>query len=153
MQLIEAPNRIENEYYPEIFLAGSIDMGTTIDWQNDVIRELSDFDVMIYNPRRQIWDQNDINEQVIWELDHLHQCDIIFMYLIGDKSPISLLEFGLFISKQMIVVCDNNFHRRDNIKITCDYYNVELYSDLTIGINKLRDLAHCNYNNIGNCNK
>lgn len=61
-----------------VFLAGTIDMGNSEDWQ----RELTDFllsinpELTIYNPRRDDWDSSwkqeiqnaQFNHQVTWEL-------------------------------------------------------------------------------------
>lgn len=41
---------------PCIFLAGSIDMGSAIDWQTRMEDSLKDYDVTIFNPRRDDWD-------------------------------------------------------------------------------------------------
>lgn len=39
-----------------IFLAGSIDMGSSIDWQDDLTNKIGDRDAYIFNPRRDEWD-------------------------------------------------------------------------------------------------
>lgn len=39
-----------------IFLAGSIDMGDSIDWQDDLTNKIGDRDAYIFNPRRDEWD-------------------------------------------------------------------------------------------------
>ena len=41
------------------------------------------------------------------------------------KSPISLLEFGLYAkSKKLYVCCPNVFYRKENIDIVCEKYNI-----------------------------
>ena len=141
MQVIIAPERkpITNQ---SIFLAGTIDDGKSEDWQSKLIEELSDHEITILNPRRNNWgdlSDNELRKQITWELDHLEKADIIFMYIIGtSKSPISLLEMGIHIKDlKLIVVCEPEFYRYENVKITCEYYNAELYDSLGLGIDAL----------------
>ena len=141
MQVITAPERkpITNQ---SIFLAGTIDDGKSEDWQSKLIEELSDHEITILNPRRNNWgdlSDNELRKQITWELDHLEKADIIFMYIIGtSKSPISLLEMGIHIKdSKLIVVCEPEFYRYENVRITCEYYNAELYDSLGLGIDAL----------------
>lgn len=70
------------------------------------------------------------NEQVTWELDCLEKSDVIVMYIDKDsKSPISLLELGLFKDKKMLVYCPDGFYRSGNIQIVCARYKVPLFKD------------------------
>ena len=71
-----------------------------------------------------IWDFNIFDYccgQVEWELEGLELCDIIIMYFDSNtKSPISLLELGLFAhKKKMIVFCPNGFWRKGNVDVVC----------------------------------
>ena len=141
MQVITAPERkpITNQ---SIFLAGTIDDGKSEDWQSKLIKEFSEYNITILNPRRNNWgdlSDNELRKQITWELDHLEKADIIFMYIIGtSKSPISLLEMGIHIKdSKLIVVCEPEFYRNENVKITCEYYNAELYDSLGEGIDAL----------------
>ena len=70
--------------------------------------------------------------QVRWELSHLEAADMIIMYIIGSsKSPITLLEMGLHAKgKKLHVICEEDFYRYDNVRITCDYYGVPFYTSL-----------------------
>ena len=70
--------------------------------------------------------------QVNRELSHLEESSYIIMNIVGtSKSPISLLELGLFArSGKMAVVCDPTFYRYDNVRITCRKYGVHLYPTL-----------------------
>ena len=131
---------------PSIFLAGTIDMGNSIDWQTQTISALSDYDVNIFNPRRNDWDssweQRATNEQfryqVEWELKHLRRADVVFINILPDsKSPITLLEMGLFIHKS-IIVCPDQFYRSGNIQITAEFFYAPFYSDFESGIRRLK---------------
>merc|ERR1712038_1735632 len=78
--------------------------------------------LLILNPRREAWDSSweqsidnpQFRNQVEWELDALESSDVIVMYLVPDtKSPISLLELGLFAkSGKMICCCPDGFWRK-----------------------------------------
>ena len=131
---------------PSIFLAGTIDMGNSIDWQTQTISALSDYDVNIFNPRRNDWDssweQRATNEQfryqVEWELKHLRRADVVFINILPDsKSPITLLEMGLFIHK-CVIVCPDEFYRSGNIQITAEFFYAPFYSDFESGIRRLK---------------
>ena len=122
-----------------VFLAGTIDMGNSEDWQ----RELTDFlleinpNLTIYNPRRDDWDstwkqeiQNaQFNHQVTWELTCLEKADLVIMYFGRDsKSPISLLETGLFKEK-IICYCPDGFYRKGNVDIVGERYGFPVWSN------------------------
>jgi hypothetical protein len=130
-----------------IFLAGSIEMGLAEDWQTKIENELSGHDITIYNPRRDSWDSSwvqsihneQFREQVEWELDHLDKSDVIVMYFDENtKSPISLLELGLYASSgKMIVYCPEGFWRKGNVDIVSKRYDirqVNSFSELLIAI-------------------
>lgn len=131
----ETNENIDNEsLFKSVFLGGTIDNGDSLNWQNLVINELlnSEIDCEIYNPRREHWveDQTseEIEKQIKWEQNHLDKADLIIMVLLDNsKSPISLLELGLYAaSKKLIVFCTSDFYRYDNVRLTCEKYNVEL---------------------------
>jgi hypothetical protein len=138
-------NKIEAK---SVFLAGTIDNGNSLNWQDKTIIELINLgvkDLEIYNPRREHWNSNsskeEIEKQIKWEQHHLDKADVIAMVLLDDsKSPISLLELGLYANtKKLIVFCTPNFYRWDNVRLTCEKYNIELIQDLhpTIITNKI----------------
>jgi hypothetical protein len=134
-----------------LFLAGSIEMGTAEDWQTKVELELKDFDITIFNPRRDDWDSSwsqesdQFNKQVNWEMNALEKSDVILMNFCKDtKSPISLLELGLYANKKnMIVVCPKEFWRSGNVEVVCARFNIPLFRTLDEGIfavkSKLRE--------------
>lgn len=122
-----------------VFLAGSIEMGAAEDWQVVVEQRLADLDIVIYNPRRDDWDPTweqrfdnpPFREQVLWELNALRRSSLIILYLSpGTKSPISLLELGLFANTDKLhVLCPDGFWRKGNVDIVCDVYGIRQYSD------------------------
>ena len=88
MRIINAPQSLHDASGDCLFLAGSIEMGTPIDWQNQVITLLSGSPWTILNPRRREWDASweqsihspQFYEQVNWELEALELADVILMY-------------------------------------------------------------------------
>ena len=135
--MIEITPEIEN--YKSVFFAGTIDNGDSINWQQELTNKFSkDAEIIIYNPRNKHWDKNasNIDYQIKWEQEHLDKSDLIVMVLLDDsKSPISLLELGLYAqSKKIIVFCSNKFYRFDNVKLTCEKYNIPLYTKFDTNI-------------------
>lgn len=96
----EMPDSIDLKSYKSVFLAGTIDMGSGVDWQKDVAE--------------------------------------LFEKAPGRKSPITLLELGLFAkSGKLYVVCTEGFYRYDNVRITCAKYGVPVYASLTEAIGEI----------------
>lgn len=127
----------DDRSFTKIFLAGTIDMGNSRDWQMELYDMFSAMNgrYILFNPRQDNWDASrpgEMDYQVRWELDHLEEADMIVMYILGSsKSPISLLEMGLHArSGKMHVICEPEFYRYDNVRITCGYYGVPLYENL-----------------------
>jgi hypothetical protein len=123
-----------------IFLAGSIEMGWAEDWQSYVENALTDTIVTILNPRRDDWDASwtqsidnqQFRQQVEWELSALTEADIIAMYFSpATKSPITLLELGLFgRTGKVIVCCPEGFWRKGNVDVVCAKYGIAQVTSL-----------------------
>lgn len=131
--------------FRSVFLAGTIDMGASIDWQSQAVEMIRNLEGqwMLYNPRCEHWDpsvEGAMDYQVEWELSHLEKADWIVMNLLPDsKSPISLLELGIHArSGKLLVICTPEFYRYDNVRITCSLYGIPLYNTLAEAIAKLK---------------
>lgn len=147
--LIKPDNNFTQQPDPiSVFLAGTIEMGNSEDWQEETYRRLSSFDneigfthhVDVYNPRRDSWDNtweqeesNPVfNYQVNWELDNIEDSDVIFFNILPEsKSPITLLELGLCAGSKakVIVCCPDGFYRKGNVDILCTRYEMPQYPD------------------------
>ena len=138
--IIKSPNSIIHfNSKSSIFLAGSIEMGIAEDWQEELTKYFEK-DFNIFNPRRDDWDSSQEQsihnlyffEQVSWELNALDKAQIIIMYFDPNtKSPISLLELGLYAtSKKLHVICPEGFWRKGNVDIVCEKYDIPLYSSI-----------------------
>ncbi len=148
MKKFSPPQQIEIRGNLSVFLAGTIDMGSSENWQESFEKEFIDFDIDIYNPRRDSWDSSweqkftnpHFYQQVNWELNALEKADYIVLNLLSDsKSPISLLELGLYAnSGKIYVVCPDGFYRSGNIQILCDKFNIPLYTNMEELIDKLK---------------
>jgi len=139
----KAPEKYEiKQNQISIFLAGSIEMGKAEDWQAKVTEKFKPYDVLILNPRRDDWDSSleqsidnpQFHEQVVWELNAQEDADIIIMHFCADtKSPITLLELGLFAKTGKVrVSCPKDFWRRGNVEVCCARYNIPFYDDLDL---------------------
>ena len=121
-----------------IFLAGTIDNGDSTDWQQELINTINGVELRrptsIYNPRRKEWpssdDHREIDRQIEWELSHLEKADLIVMNILANsKSPISLMELGLFAKEgRLMVFCPKTFYRYDNVRNVCRRYGVPLHT-------------------------
>jgi len=142
-QVVKPPTSLasSNSGKTTIFLGGSIEMGKAIDWQTRVEAYFSgDPSYQMFNPRRDDWDSSwkqeytdpQFYQQVNWELNALEKADHIIIYFDKDtKSPISLLELGLYAaSGKMKVCCPDGFYRKGNVEITCEKFGVPMYNDL-----------------------
>lgn len=143
MKVIKAPETITLSNMT-IFLAGSIEMGAAELWQDKVTNALQNYDVTILNPRRDDWDSSwtqektnpQFREQVEWELSAQELSDLTVMYFDPKtKSPITLLELGLFSGGPLLVCCPKGFWRKGNIDIVCERYRIPLFETLDELIN------------------
>lgn len=123
--------------YTKVFLAGTIDMGRSVDWQAECVERFGELPgrYLVFNPRRAGGmgsDPAEFEYQVRWELEHLEKSDIIVMNILGtSKSPITLLEMGAYLrSGKLYVACEPDFYRYGNVRITCEFYGVPLYNSL-----------------------
>lgn len=138
----------------KIFLAGTIDMGNSHDWQANAVRYFKTVYITnipiitIINPRRDNWDPTwkhnfsnpQFYQQVNWELDGMDKADIIIMnFLPESQSPITLLELGLYAgSGKLIVCCPDEFWRSGNVQIVCNNYNIPLFKDMQSLLNQIK---------------
>jgi hypothetical protein len=148
-QIIKCPSTEASANKISIFLAGSIEMDTAINWQRSVEEFISEYDipVTIYNPRRDQWDNSwsqsmddeNFSEQVNWELDKIEASDYVLIHFVpGTRSPISLLELGhLGDKKKAIVSCHSDFWRSGNVHIFCKRNNIPCFESLDSAVSHL----------------
>lgn len=140
-RVIEPPAPLDfDDSEPTVFLAGSIEMGGAEDWQQSFCEALSDLEVVALNPRRKSWDSSwrqaidepQFREQVEWELEGQERARVIALYFApSTRSPISLLELGLFArTGKLVVCCPEGFWRKGNVDVVCARYGVARATDL-----------------------
>lgn len=143
MTEIKAPNPLYYGVKYSLFLGGTIDMGNSHDWQQEFKEYIEQNNTaiqnwVILNPRRNNWDASweqrldnpKFKEQVDWELDALDTADLrVFVFLPNSKSPVTMLELGLYHNKPCVVYCPFEFYRSGNIHIVCERYDIPYYTD------------------------
>jgi hypothetical protein len=152
---LQPPNKTSIHHH-KVFLAGSIEMDKAERWQDTVVNSLSDYDIVVANPRRDDWDPNitqskddpRFSEQVNWELNNIETSQIVFFYFQpGTVSPISLLELGMVLGQnqrgqEVIVCCPPGYFRKGNVDIICERYGVRVFDDLHKAVTKLKQYVH-----------
>lgn len=118
----------------KIFLGGTIDSGKSEDWQKKICKKYAnDKQIIVFNPRRAEWpsdsDHNEVIRQIKWEHKRMDESDYIVMNILPDsKSPISLMEIGMYChSNKLLVFCTDKFYRYDNVKVVCEKYKIKLF--------------------------
>lgn len=129
-----------------IFLAGSMDTSVKNNWRDDVVHVLGEV-YNFYDPTNNNHDMlNDIEmrEHIKWELDALNMSDKILLNFLPDaQSPISLVELGLYVSSnKLIVICPKEFHQSRYVRVLCKQYNTPLFNKMddalrTLGNNSI----------------
>lgn len=140
-EIYKSPDiRLASENSIKLFLAGTIDMGNSKDWQEEfsrsIVKDFCSFNpeikLSIYNPRRDTFNESSEIEQIKWEMDRLDHSDVIVMnFLPESKSPISFLELGLYSrSGKLMVVCPKEFYRYENVRLTCLKYHISRFENI-----------------------
>ena len=105
--VVRAPERPELPTAPRIFLAGTTTATKDGDWRERIISRLSEYTVVLLNPKRDDWDctwrehasDPRWREQIEWELDMQEAASIIaFVFLPETPAPISMLELGMHVA-------------------------------------------------------
>jgi len=160
MKVIEAPGVYRSLPIDDskvIFLAGSIEMGSAEEWQQEVIDALSiskmnEERTIVLNPRRKdwnpAWEQNIKNskfrEQVEWELCGLEDADLVLFYFNPTtQSPITLMELGTILNSDntnAIVCCPDGYWRKGNIEVYCEWAGIQLHHTKEAFLNDIKNL-------------
>lgn len=139
-QVITAPS-VEKPKHISVFLAGGIT--NCNEWQKEVIEELKDYDISIFNPRQDHFDVSDKSaseKQIAWEYERLEQMDIFSIYFCDSVSnqPISLYELGRNIvriqnrfpndwQKRIVVSVEYGYKRKQDVLIQLSLCAPSLY--------------------------
>lgn len=128
------------EYF---FLAGSIDYHLQSNWRQEIINKTGS-SVHFFDPTR--IDHNELSnfkmkEHIKWELDALDISDkIILNFLPNAKSPISLVELGMYVStSKLIVICPNEFYQSRYIKVLCNKHKTSIFNTINEAVQYLSE--------------
>lgn len=156
--VIYPPNHSNEKSMLRVFLAGTIDMGKSVDWQKTFIDMISTVQhtrhIEVFNPRRLDWDptweqsieNSQFVQQVTWELNHLESADVIVFHFEPESdSMITLLELGRFglrsKGKTVLVHCPTGYKRKGNVDIFCDRESIQMVDDFSEVITIINHLA------------
>lgn len=125
-----------------LFLGGTIDNGSSRDWQKEVLSELTEFDeLVVLNPRKDSWDPNTPNDptpgsamhdQVMWEIEAQKASRLkLYHFEDGSMSPITLMELGAFGRfDNTIVSCSPKYFRYANVAIMSGFKDIPMATSL-----------------------
>ena len=85
------------------------------------------------------WNSLDVKLHIQWELDALEMSDKILLNLLPDAlSPISLVELGLYVSSnKLIVVCPKEFYKSSYVHTLCEKYNTPIFNKINTALTQL----------------
>ena len=78
----------------------------------------------------------DVKLHIQWELGALEMSDKILLNLLPDAlSPISLVELGLYVSSnKLIVVWPKEFYKSSYVHILCEEYNTLIFNKINTAL-------------------
>lgn len=100
MKLVLAPDRVPSK--SDLFLAGGI--SNCPDWQSEMVENLTQLDITVLNPRREIYtDEDSAAKQIAWEHQALQMVTTIsFWFPEETLCPITLFELGVFTQRKNV---------------------------------------------------
>lgn len=130
---------VKKEEFQYYFLAGSMDLQKEISWRDKIMKKISG-NVHFLDPTNKNHDSlsdKEMEEHITWELASMEFADkIILHFLPNAKSPISLVELGLYVkSGKLIVMCSDDFYKSRYVNVLCKKYNAPVYKDFNLLIN------------------
>jgi hypothetical protein len=137
---VKLPKKIKEKEY--VFLAGSMDYKSSSSWRDKVINEFDDKNKNFFDPTN--IDHDELNESemeshIQWELEAMSMADKIVLNFLPDSlSPISLVELGLYVqSEKLVVVCPKEFYQSNYVYVLCEKYNTPAYPNIDEALNRL----------------
>jgi hypothetical protein len=121
VQLIVAPNEERAKHKNKLFLAGGIT--NCPDWQNEVIKQLGNTPITVYNPRRPYFDVTKKDESVVqitWEYHKLQEAtELLFWFPKETLCPIVLFELGAHLrtDRLLLIGMHPEYQRRQDVEI------------------------------------
>ena len=122
-----------------VFLAGSMPAQKDTNWRHEAINKLGDgyhfFDPT--NPDHDTLNDEQMRAHIKWELDALKLSDYVVLNFLPDStSPISLVELGLYMaSEKLLVICPQEFYKWRYIDTLCKEYGTPIFQNLDAAFN------------------
>ncbi|CAL2083375.1 nucleoside 2-deoxyribosyltransferase domain-containing protein [Tenacibaculum sp. 190524A02b] len=125
---------VKENNYQYYFLAGSIDYQSKTPWRKTII-EKSSKRIHFFDPTNKNHhnlSDTEMKNQIEWELNTLELSDKIILNFLGySKSPISLVEMGLYAqSGKLIIICPPEFYQNRYMYPLASKYNIPLFKNL-----------------------
>lgn len=123
-----------------IFLAGSMvgsmvgSMAARLDvnWRQTVADNFQEKYHLLDPTNHNRLEDLEIREHIKWELKGMEKSDYIIMnFLPNSLSPISMVELGMYIAtNKLIVVCPKEFYKWRYIDTLCKEHNTPIFNEL-----------------------
>ena len=132
---------IKSNKLQSIFLAGSMDTQLSHNWRKQVMDAYlggyNFFDPTNSNYKK--LNAFDMKLHIQWELDALAMSDKILLNFLPDAlSPISLVELGLYVaSNKLIVVCPKEFYKSSYVHALCEKYSTPMFNKINTALTTL----------------
>lgn len=151
LDLIIAPMERPAIHENTLFLAGGIT--NCPDWQEQVINNLHDCDVTVFNPRRKEFDINDPSAteiQIAWEYKKLREATaILFWFPKETLCPIVLFELGAHLGRDipLFIGCQQDYARIKDVQIQSRLVrpSIHVFIGLVWLIDRVRKEYTCKY--------
>lgn len=154
MLLFTAPQDVPIlKRYRSLFLAGGITGAS--DWQSEMVALLNATNLLLLNPRRDDYPENDPDAervQVRWEHDHLQIADAVLFWFVAETlCPITLFELGTCIERgqTIFVGMDPNYARKNNVLIQLELARPEVEVVFSLQNLAVQVKAWANHSNLG----
>lgn len=129
---VHAPARFVDDGRLCVFLAGVLG-----DWREEVVRDLQDLDVVIFDPVRKDWDStwvesvDDVRfvEQTLWEFWRQAEAGLVLFYFGSAEADgvVTMMEFGLWAGTGRAVVLESpDFRKWGYIRVICGELGVKI---------------------------
>ena len=122
MKYIECPKEyLPNNEEKSLFIAGGI--SNCRNWQRELVEEIVHEDVVLFNPRRKLFDINNPEieiEQINWEHKYIGLAKAVsFWFSPETLCPITLYELGKvsMMDKKLFIGIDEKYSRKRDLKI------------------------------------
>lgn len=145
MKVITAPESLYKGEMPKVFLAGGITNCPW--WQNDVIAMLTNYEGVLYNPRRKnfpIENPNAAKEQIEWEFHALNNSDIFSIWFSNAESdqPICMYELGRHVARlseninKIVIGIEPGYKREQDVRIQMELVDPSISNKISDTLEK-----------------